>query len=187
MGDLVLIYREGQGGEAGEGVKEEVARAYDRVASTAEIQGDLDLAARVMGRLGYSPEQISVAGRDGANYQGVGCPHPAANIQEGDFVLDVGSGLGVDSFIAAAATGEEEGMVVGLDISPGEVRDATFDVVISNGAFCLAPDKEKAFKEVFRVLKPGGRFSICCTTLQEKLDPGVNWPLCMRVFLPLEE
>ena len=38
-GDLVLIYREGQGGEAGEGVKEEVARAYDRVASTAEIQG----------------------------------------------------------------------------------------------------------------------------------------------------
>ena len=39
-GDLVLIYREGQGGEAGEGVKEEVARAYDRVASTAEIQGD---------------------------------------------------------------------------------------------------------------------------------------------------
>jgi len=212
-GDLVLIYREGQGGEAGEGVKEEVARAYDRVASTAEIQGDLDLAARVMGRLGYSPEQISVAGRDGANYQGVGCPHPAANIQEGDFVLDVGSGLGVDSFIAAAATGEEEGMVVGLDISPGEVRhataraesrgvahvkfvagdmekmplpDATFDVVISNGAFCLAPDKERAFKEVFRVLKPGGRFSICCTTLQEKLDPGVNWPLCMRVFLPLE-
>ena len=57
-GDLVLIYREGQGGEAGEGVKEEVARAYDRVASTAEIQGDLDLAARVMGRLGYSPEQV---------------------------------------------------------------------------------------------------------------------------------
>ena len=58
-GDLVLIYREGQGGEAGEGVKEEVARAYDRVASTAEIQGDLDLAARVMGRLGYSPEQVA--------------------------------------------------------------------------------------------------------------------------------
>ena len=59
-GDLVLIYREGQGGEAGEGVKEEVARAYDRVASTAEIQGDLDLAARVMGRLGYSPEQVAL-------------------------------------------------------------------------------------------------------------------------------
>ena len=38
--------------------------------------------------------------------------------------------------------------------------DATFDVVISNGAFCLAPDKEKAFKEVFRVLKPGGRYII---------------------------
>ena len=71
----MLIYREGQGGEAGEGVKEEVARAYDRVASTAEIQGgnkpqvsptnaysgDLDLAARVMGRLGYSPEQVSQA------------------------------------------------------------------------------------------------------------------------------
>ena len=72
----------------------------------------------------FAKSQIAVAGRDGANYQGVGCPHPAANIQEskagigffkyyirhdlvGDFVLDVGSGLGVDSFIAAAATGEE--------------------------------------------------------------------------------
>ena len=63
-GDLVLIYREGQGGEAGEGVKEEVARAYDRVASTAEIQGDLDLAARVMGRLGYSPEQVALQCRN---------------------------------------------------------------------------------------------------------------------------
>ena len=79
-----------------------------------------------MTQVTLSKPQISVAGRDGANYQGVGCPHPAANIQEGksiegrikavamnqnqctgDFVLDVGSGLGVDSFIAAAATGEE--------------------------------------------------------------------------------
>jgi arsenite methyltransferase len=113
-------------------------------------------------------------------------------------VLDLGSGLGIDSFIACEYAGSE-GRVVGLDISKNEVKhaeerakarglnmkfvvadmekiplpDNCIDVVISNGAFCLAPNKEKAFKEIFRVLRPGGRMAVCTSTVKMDLQPGV--------------
>ena len=73
------------------------------------------------------------------------------------------------------------------DMEKMEFEDGTFDKVISNGAFCLAPSKAAAFTEVMRVLKPGGKFSVCCTTLQEQLEEGVSWPVCMRVFMPLQD
>lgn len=70
-------------------------------------------------------------------------------------------------------------------------EDHSFDVVISNGGFCLVPDKPKAFREIARVLKPGGRVSICCTTNRVDLsavgDGQVEWPACMEVFMPLHE
>lgn len=120
-------------------------------------------------------------------------------------MLDIGSGLGVDSFIAKQMYTPHGGEVVGIDISQTQVEhaqmrakergqsiefkaadmenlpfaDGSFDVVISNGAFCLAPNKEKAFKEIYRVLAPGGRMSICTSTVQQDLQPGVNWPICM--------
>lgn len=148
------------------------------------------------------------------NFQGVGNPHIHANIQPGERVLDVGSGLGIDSFIAADAVGPE-GHMIGIDLSSKEVKhckvrandyglentgfivadmesipieENSIDVIISNGAFCLAPNKEKAFSELFRVLKPGGRISVCTTTTKKSnLEPGVSWPLCMRMFVPQEE
>jgi SAM-dependent methyltransferase len=61
--------------------------------------------------------------------------------------------------------------------------DASFDVVISNGGFCLVPDKARAFAEVCRVLKPGGRCAIACTVNKADLDPSVKWPACMEVFM----
>ena len=177
------------------------------------FEGNLELAGKVMRRLGYSDHHIAVAGEDAYNYQGVGCPHQHANIGPGDQVLDLGSGLGVDTFIAADTAGAT-GHVTGLDISRLEVQHATtraearhltnvkfitadmehmplsdnsFDVVISNGAFCLAPNKKAAFQEIFRVLKPGGRFSVCCTTTKTNLDKEVEWPICMKVFMPLSD
>mmetsp|Transcript_8410 Transcript_8410/g.14073 ORF Transcript_8410/g.14073 Transcript_8410/m.14073 type:complete len:172 (+) Transcript_8410:1297-1812(+) len=65
--------------------------------------------------------------------------------------------------------------------------DNIIDVVISNGAFCLAPNKEKAFKEILRVLKPGGRMSVCTSTVKMDLQPGVHWPICMRMFIHVNQ
>jgi len=195
-----------------ERIKGEIADAYDAVGDTAHLPGDSQLAAAVMKLLDYNDDEITIAGGDAFNYQGVGNPHKHAPIKMGDSVLDLGSGLGIDSFIAAERVGEV-GLVTGLDISKGEVvfatkrakargvenrvkfltadmekmplEDNSFDIVISNGAFCLAPNKAKAFSEIYRVLKPGGHFSVACTTLLKELDTDVNWPICMRVFMPL--
>lgn len=117
---------------------------------------------------------------------GCGIPTEFAEIKEGDFVLDLGSGAGNDVFIARRLTGEN-GKVVGLDMTEkmiekaninktklgyenvefvlGDIEqmpfgDNIFDVVISNCVLNLVPDKEKAFSEISRVLKPGGHFCI---------------------------
>ena len=65
--------------------------------------------------------------------------------------------------------------------------DEMIDVVISNGAFCLAPNKEKAFKEIYRVLRPGGRMSICTSTVKQVLEVGTHWPICMRMFVNIDK
>ena len=117
---------------------------------------------------------------------GCGLPTQYANLQPGETVLDLGSGAGIDVFIAAKAVGPE-GRIIGVDMTPemiaraqqnisksnfrnvefrlGEiealpVEDDSVDVVLSNCVINLVPDKSRAFSEIFRVLKPGGRFSI---------------------------
>jgi len=119
-------------------------------------------------------------------YCGVGNPFSLGAVNEGESVLDIGCGAGVDTLIAATMVGEK-GWVVGIDITPEMLRradknrtkttfanvafqeasgeslpfpEACFDVVISNGVFNLIPDKLKALEEAFRVLKPSGRLMI---------------------------
>ncbi|TRY72743.1 hypothetical protein TCAL_00189 [Tigriopus californicus] len=211
-GDFIFFYGTHANDEQ---IKEEIASAYDKVGETANRRGDHKKARYMMSLLGYSNSQIDVAGEDVYNFQGVGNPHKHADLAAGHQVLDIGSGLGVDSFIAADAVGPQ-GQVIGIDISQNEVAHAlvrakmraldhvhfehadmeqiplpsgSVDRVISNGAFCLAPNKEKAFREIHRVLKSeGGRFSVACSTLlHDHLDDKVKWPVCLRVFMPLSQ
>ncbi len=216
-------------------IRQETKNVYDRVGSTAFKleQGNFNKAHSILKSLHYSDEDISYIGLDAVNYQGVGNPHLHAKIQHGEKVLDLGSGLGVDSMIAAKAAGEK-GLVVGIDLSAecvhhairrskergiestlsfihspiesigskidesfqSESEDASagsissmmlFDVIISNGAFCLLPDKAKGFRECYRLLKPGGRIAICTTVIKSDLEDGVEWPLCMQTFASMDE
>lgn len=135
---------------------------------------------------GYTKEQMSSV-PDGANL-GLGCGNPVviASLKPGETVLDLGSGAGFDCFLAANKVGDS-GRVIGVDMTPemltkarrnaisggyknvefrlGEIEnlpvsDNNVDVVISNCVINLAPGKARVFAEVFRVLKPGGRFMI---------------------------
>ncbi|RYD93709.1 MAG: arsenite methyltransferase, partial [Sphingobacteriales bacterium] len=130
---------------------------------------------------------------------GCGLPTQFAQIKPGDVVVDLGSGAGNDCFVARAETGET-GRVIGLDMTPpmidrarrnakslgytnvefvyGDIEDMPLpenlaDVVVSNCVMNLVPDKQKAFTETYRILKPGGHFSISDIVLKGDLPAGV--------------
>lgn len=136
----------------------------------------------------FSDDYSKIEGYNADADLGLGCGIPTefAHLKLGDSVLDLGSGAGNDCFVARAIVGES-GKVTGLDFTKamiekarnnnkqlgykniefvqGDIEDMplpdnSFDVVISNCVLNLVPDKEKAFKEIYRVLKPGGHFCV---------------------------
>ncbi len=218
--------------------KAESIEAYERVGQSAGLRGNAARAKAIMTYLGYSNSDLEYIGEnDIFNFQGVANPHTVANIQRGEVVLDIGSGLGIDTFLAVRNCGADackdddytnnKPFVVGVDIAQSEVNHASkraidrglavpecirfirgdveklsdalekanlatdnlFDVCISNGAFCLVPDKRKAFENVFKALRPGGRMAISTTTVSDPkhLDPSFDWPICVKMFANLDE
>ncbi|MEM4409380.1 MAG: arsenite methyltransferase [Candidatus Caldarchaeum sp.] len=165
-------------------IKRIVKESYGKVATDGSCcRNTIDGAERAMG---YTEDDIRSA-PEGAKL-GLGCGNPLAlvEIKDGDTVLDLGSGAGFDCFLAAQRVGSG-GKVIGIDMTPQMIElarenarrggfrnvefllgdmedlpleDSSIDVVISNCAINLAVDKERVFKEVWRVLKEGGKFAV---------------------------
>jgi SAM-dependent methyltransferase len=143
--------------------------------------------------LGYPAEELArVPEAATESFAGVANPFSLGSLLPGEHVLDIGSGAGTDSLVAAQMVGPQ-GRVVGIDMTPemlvkargaaaeagiahvefveGEIEELpfaaeTFDVVISNGVIDLIPDKDAVFSGIFRVLRPGGRIQFADVTIQ---------------------
>lgn len=166
-----------------EALRDEVRAKYREVADVPGANFHFHTGRELARRLGYDMDGVDhLPAVAVESFAGVANPFALRDLDAGERVVDVGSGAGFDSFLAATAVGSE-GAVIGVDMTPEmlsksrriaqsldmehvefregiaetlPVDDGWADVVISNGVFNLCPDKRAAFDEVFRVLRPGG-------------------------------
>jgi arsenite methyltransferase len=167
----------------------------------------------------YPAETLQALPADIASFTaGSGDPITLADLQPGETVLDLGSGGGLDCFLAARRVGGS-GHVIGVDMTPEMLKrarqgaqrlglknvefregflealpvdDTSVDVVISNCVINLSPDKSQVFREIFRVLKPGGRLSVSDIVTnrpvpQERREDNLDWCGCTSGALPVQE
>jgi SAM-dependent methyltransferase len=168
-----------------EKVRKLVRKGYGKIAK-AEKCGCGCGSSNVSEQIGYSHEELNAVPEGADLNLGCGNPVALASLKEGETVVDLGSGGGLDCFLAAKRVGEK-GRVIGVDMTPemldrarnnsrksahrnvefrlGEIEnlpvaDGTADVIISNCVINLSPSKQRVFDEAFRVLKPGGRLMV---------------------------
>jgi len=182
-------------------LEQRVRRMYEEVALEPDREFHFETGRPLAERLGYRPadlDRIPAAAID--SFAGVGYFLDLASIKPGEVVLDLGSGSGTDSFLAALAGGSS-GRVIGIDMTEGQLDKArrlaaaggfgnvdfrvgyverppvepeSFDCVISNGVINLSPDKPAVFAAVARALRPGGRLALADIVTDTQLPEGVT-------------
>jgi SAM-dependent methyltransferase len=177
-------------------LKSEIRKTYASVSQEPEKDFIFPTGRAWAQDLGYPGELARVPDEVAESFAGVANPFSLGRLEPGERVLDLGSGAGTDSLVAALQVGPE-GTVTGIDMTPamlekaragaatlglenatfveGEAErlpfpDASFDVVISNGVIDLIPDKDAVFSELHRVLVPGGRMQLADVTIQQPVS-----------------
>lgn len=204
-----------------ESIVEAVRSRYGSAAKSG-LSSEHDGVRAVAEAFGYSPEELASIPAE-AN-MGLSCGNPTAiaHLRTGETVVDLGSGGGLDVFLAAEKVGPE-GRAIGIDMTPemidlarrnaekrrsagsaGNVEfhlatidalplpDASVDCVISNCVINLAPDKPAVFREIARVLKPGGRLAVSDIALKQPLPPALSDDImayvgCIAGAIPIED
>ena len=189
-----------------EELKEVVKERYSQIASQSKEQNETSCCGAgeccTVDHAVFAEDYSKLKGYNKDADLGLGCGIPTefAQINEGDTVLDLGSGAGNDCFVARELVGEK-GKVIGLDMTETMINKArqntdklgfnnvefrlgdiesmpiggnSIDVIVSNCVLNLVPNKEKAFNEAFRVLKPGGHFSVSDVVLKGDLPDSLK-------------
>lgn len=180
---------------------EQVRSDYEKILRdpSNSVVSNVESASVVSASVGYSPEEMALVPPEANLGLGCGNPVPEANLQAGEVVVDLGSGAGMDCFLAGVKVGRR-GRAIGVDMTPemlssaraiakeyrirnvefrlGEIENLPVandyaDACISNCVINLSENKPRVYREILRILKPGGRISICDIVIMKDLPDEV--------------